>query len=139
LTITVEFRNKDRLFQALRQTVPAIDKEVRKALAQGGDEMVAKVKSMVPVDRGDLRDSVEWKWTKATENQFSRSPQIIVQEGADKRGEDAFYARWVEFGTPNTPRQPHFFPAYRLLKRKIKGRITRSITKAIKKAGFGAK
>ena len=99
MTISVKFRNKDKLFQGLRKTVPAIDKQIRKDLAQGGAEMVDKVKSMVPVDRGDLKDSVEWKWTKATQGSVSRSPAIVVQEGADGIGDDAFYARWVEFGS----------------------------------------
>lgn len=136
MTLTVKFRNKDKLFQALRQTVPAIDGEVRKALAESGDEMVDKVRSLVPVDRGDLRDSVEWNFTKQTQAQYSRSPAIIVQEGAETPNDDAFYARWVEFGTPETRKEPHFFPAYRLLRRKLKSRITRAMTKAIKKAGF---
>ena len=137
MTPIIEFRNKDRLFQRLRQTIPAMDKQIRDDLAASGDEMVAKVKSLVPRDKGDLEDSVEWKWTKATNAQSLRSPAIIVQEGADNASDDAFYARWVEFGTPNTPKQPHFFPAYRLLRRKIRGRISRGMTKVIKRAGFG--
>ncbi|MFG1465260.1 HK97-gp10 family putative phage morphogenesis protein [Xanthobacter sp. DSM 24535] len=76
-------------------------------------------------------------------------------------GDDAaFYARWVEFGTKSssakpsrrnanyrrtvimtkalqahaaTPAQPFFYPAYRANRKKVKSRISRSITKAAKK------
>lgn len=136
MTVKVEFRNKDILFQKLVSTVPEIDENLRKALADGGDEMVEKAKTLVPFDKGDLKDSIEWNWTKKTQEDNARSPAIVISAGSQQRNDPEFYARWVEFGTVNTPRQPYFFPAYRLLRRKIRGRMTRAMSKAIKKAGF---
>lgn len=128
----MKWRNKDRLFANLRNTVPAIDSELRGELADGGDELVEKAKSFAPEDSGDLRDSIRWEWTKSTTLFASKSPAIRFLAGSKK----AFYARWVEF---NHPRQPFFFPAYRLLRRRIKGRMSRALTRAIKKSGFGTK
>ena len=135
MSVEVKFRNKDKLFQSLKNTVPEVDKNLRDALAQGGDEMVQQAKSFVPKDEGDLLNSIEWEWTQNTQASDSRSPAIIVMAGDDKGGK-ADHAMHVELGTVKMARQPYFFPAYRLLKRKIKGRLTRSMTKAIKAAGF---
>lgn len=156
MTVTVKFRNKDRLFQALRKTVPAIDKELRAALEQSGEEMVAKARSFAPFDDGDLHKSIGWAFTKSTQANADKSPAILVFAGEERAksgilgrlrlffglggrrptGTGAFYARFVEFGTPDTPRQPFFFPAYRLLRSRIRGRLSRAMTKAIKRAGF---
>lgn len=138
MSVTIKFRNKDRLFQSLRNTVPAIDAELRKALSDSGEEMVAKASQLVPVDEGDLRKSIKWSWTRNTQASSQRSPAIVVEAGGES-SDPAYYGRFVEFGTPDTPKQPFFFPAFRLLRKKIRSRLTRAVTKAIKKAGFGTK
>jgi HK97 gp10 family phage protein len=135
--MAIKVRNKDRLFQALRKSVPAVDAELRSALAKAGDQFVNTAARLVPVDEGDLRESIEWKPTKATAENGSRSPAIVIQAGADKPGDEAFYVRFVEFGTPSSPKQPFFFPAYRLMRRKIRGMLSRAMGKAIKKSGLG--
>lgn len=47
-------------------------------------------------------------------------------------GTDVRYPHLVEYGTSNTPAQPFFWPAYRLLKKRIRNRIKRSISKAVR-------
>jgi HK97 gp10 family phage protein len=135
--MAIKVRNKDRLFQALRKSVPAVDAELRTALAKAGDEFVNTASRLVPVDEGDLRDSIQWKPTKATQADSRRSPAIVIQAGADQPGDEAYYVRFVEFGTPETPKQPFFFPSYRLLRRKIRGMLSRAMGRAIKKSGLG--
>lgn len=54
--------------------------------------------------------------------------RAIVSAGAG----NAFYARWVEFGTIKTAARPFFFPVYRARRKKIRAAINRSINKAIK-------
>jgi HK97 gp10 family phage protein len=46
--------------------------------------------------------------------------------------ERAFYARWVEFGTVKMVGRPFFFPAYRAVRRRVRGRLTRATRKAAK-------
>lgn len=138
MSVKLELRNKGSFFRALNATVPAINKELRAALAQAGDEMAQKAQQLVPVDEGELRGTIEWDYTRKTKADNSLSPAIVVLAGGEK-GQPGEHARHVEFGTHDTVKQPYFFPAYRLLRRKIRGRLTRSMTKAIKAAGFGKK
>ena len=135
--MAIKVRGKDRLYQALRKSVPAVDAELRGALAKAGDDFVKTASRLVPVDEGELRKSIQWKPAKATQADSSRSPAIVIQAGADQPGDDAFYVRFVEFGTPETPKQPFFFTAYRLMRRKIRGMLSRAMTRAIKKSGLG--
>lgn len=156
MSVKLTVRNKDKLFASLKRTAPAIDAELRAALAQSGDEMVDKARSLAPEDDGDLIRSIGWGFTRNTQSNASRSPAIVVTAGGERgtasvfqkfrlffgmggkqpSNEGAFYARFVEFGTPDAPKQPFFFPAYRMLRSKLRGRLSRAVGKAIKKAGF---
>jgi HK97 gp10 family phage protein len=160
--------NKDRLLRKFRRLPGAVRTAVREALEQSADELVAMMKSLVPVDEGDLRDSIGWTWGKPPSGTISvgevaeafggEEYRITVYAGNDK----AYHARFVEFGTqagkrggrvssrrsrsgtrrshrthPGTAAQPFFFVSYRALKRRIKGRITRKVNKAIKRIANG--
>lgn len=127
-----------------RKFVYKIPREVRKAtrdaLEKGANEIVTFAKSLVPVDKGELRDSIGWTWgdppkgsiTLAKSRSIGRGERITIYAGNDK----VFWARWQEFGTQFIAAQPFFFVSYRLLKRRVKGRVTRSMKKAIR---IGAK
>lgn len=112
--------------------------EIRKALEQSAEEIVKLAKSLVPVDHGDLQMSISWTWGDAPKGSMvigSMAPskysdlRITIYAG----GRDAFYARWIEFGTTKMKAQPFFLPAYRANKKSAKSRISRSITRAAKK------
>lgn len=89
---------------------------------------------MVPVESGALRDSIGWTWGDAPSGAISLGKakagrlSITIYAG----GGEAFYAWFQEFGTVNMPANPFFFPSYRKLRRKAKGRVTRKINKAIR-------
>lgn len=126
-----------------------IKKEARVALATGADEMVELAKSFVPVRTGKLRDSITWRYGEAEKIAYSQglgaNHELAVVISAGNKG--ARHAHLVEFGTtphtnkgkfkgashPGTAASPYFYPSYRLLKRRMKSRVTRSINKAIKK------
>lgn len=153
----------------LNKKVAAIPKRVearaKAAMEKGADELVAMMKRLVPVDDGDLRDSIGWTWGNAPKGSV-----VLAESGADSRGlkitvyagnEKAYYARWVEFGTaphnvalgggtvagvkqaaagegnghPGSKAQPFFFPSYRSLKKRIRARIRRETAKAFKFQG----
>jgi HK97 gp10 family phage protein len=94
------------------------------------------MKRLVPVDKGDLRDSIGWTWGEvpAGAAQFFKSrggdPDLTatIYAGDDK----AFYARLVEFGTVKTGEHPYFFPSYHANKKRAKRRIKRAATEAAK-------
>jgi HK97 gp10 family phage protein len=110
------------------------------------------MKSLVPVLKepdarrraGALRDSIGWTWGKAPKGatvvatakaNLGGDLTITIYAGSRDKGlgaDDAFYARWVEFGTQKMPAQPYFYVSYRANKKKVKSRVRRAITKAAK-------
>jgi len=141
----------------LNKKVAAIPKRVevkaRAAMEKGADELVDMMKRFVPVDDGDLRDSIGWTWGAAPKGSV-----VLAESGADSRGlkitiyagnEKAYYARWVEFGTaphvnggqfpgtqnPGSRAQPFFFPSWRALRKRIRARVRRETAKAFKFTG----
>lgn len=137
MSVSIKLRRKDEYYAALRQFIPALEQELKAGMAKAADQFVARAKQYAPVDEGDLRNSIKWDWTRKTKQGAGRVPAIIVQAGAEGRSDPAFYARWVEFGTPTTPKQPFFFPAYRLARRSIRSAMSRAMSRAMKKAGIG--
>lgn len=135
----VKVLNVDRLNRKLAALPAAVKVEIRPALEKSADEIAALARRLVPVDSGDLRDSIGWTWGTA--------PRGAISLGTVKAGDltitvyagnsEAFYARWVEFGTVKTSAQPFFYPAYRAMRKRAKSRIKRAGTKAAKKVAAG--
>lgn len=124
--VGVKVLKRDRLFSKLRKLAPDTDREVAKAVAKGAEEVAATAKQLAPVATGELRDSIGWQMNKSRMN-------IVATISAD-----ALHARWVEFGTKggvlgSQPAQPFMFPAYRLLRKRVRNRIGRAIGKAARK------
>lgn len=149
--MTIEGLN--RLSKKLKVTIPAVAHEaVQKALEASADEAVSTMKRLAPLDTGDLQMSISWTWGDAPKGAI-----VLARSNRARRdgaritifagGKDAYYARFVEFGTnahiaggkfagaliPAIPAQPFFFPGWRLVRRKVKGRVTREITKQMKR------
>lgn len=137
----------DRLRRRLTQTIPAhLEKATAAAMEQGAEEIVAMMRRLVPVDSGALRDSIGWTWgdaptgamvlgkSKAVGGDGRKVITIYAGTRDKKLGDlDAFYVRFVEFGTQKGAKaQPFFFPSYRALRKRVRGRITRQMRKAIK-------
>lgn len=116
--------------------LPQIAKdEIRAALAKSADEIVRLAKSLVPVNTGALRDSIGWTWGRAPKGSLAIAEAnvggltLTVFAGND----EAFWARWVEFGTVKMAKQPYFFVSYRAQRKSTRSRVSRAITKAAKK------
>ncbi|MCO5159816.1 MAG: HK97 gp10 family phage protein [Mesorhizobium sp.] len=108
--------------------------KMRAALQASAQEVVAAQKSVAPVDDGDLRDSIR---TEAGDHPL----QILVTAGGEattrpvRDGVDASYdySLGQEFGWSDNPEgNPFFFGPYRLLKRRVVGRVTRAGRRAIR-------
>lgn len=126
-------RNKMAALPAL------IEKRGAEALEKSADEIVAMMKRLVPVDRGDLRDSVGWTWGDAPKGSFTllksrrgdfayKGMRITIYAG----DEVAFYAHMIEFGTVKMAAHPFFYVSYRSLKKRTRNRIARATRKALK-------
>jgi len=136
--ITVEVRGKDQLFRALNKSIPGVNQELKAELAKTGEEFAGTARRFAPRGvTGELLASINWVWTKNTQADNSRSPAIVVMAGATPENSDPYYAHFVEFGTENTPKQPFFFPAYRIVRKRFNARVAAAIRRAKKKAGLG--
>lgn len=124
--------------------MPQVAKDqIRQALEAAADEIVEMAKSLAPVDDGDLRKSIGWTYGKVpkgaislgkvAERKITGDLTITIFAG----NSEAFYARWVEFGTQKMAAQPFFYASYRANKKRARSRIRRSITKAARKAASG--
>lgn len=148
-------KNLERLQKKLNR-LPAIAKDrIRQAMEQAANEIVTLAKSLVPSDTGALRDSIGWTWgrapkgamTIASVNMTGGDLTITIYAG----NSDAFYARWVEFGTkqhvaggkfagatiPSQPARPFFYVSFRARRKSVKSRISRAINKAAKEVAAG--
>lgn len=123
----------DRLRQRLRAMPAPVKEAIGGALEKNADELVAMQTRLAPVDDGILRDSIEANPASGAGRTGVKAEfglAIHVTAG----GGDAFYARWVEFGTRSgKPARPFFFPAYRALRRRMKSRVSRAQNRAIKR------
>ncbi len=137
--------------------LPAVAKaRIREAMEQGADEIVSMMRSLVPTDSGDLRDSIAWTYGRAPKGALTLGK--VQSVGGDLTitvyagNATAFYSRFVEFGTaahtaggkfagatiPAVAASPFFFISYRANRKKVKSRITRAINKAAKEVAAGS-
>lgn len=137
------------------QKIPKrIETEARKVMEKSAREIVAQMKLVAPVlqepDRrrrpGALRDSIDWTWGDAPGGTVSigtvapskdSKTKITIYAGSrdkSKGKDDAFYARWVEFGTVKMPAQPYFWPTYRANRDLARRRIRAAVKKAFQKS-----
>lgn len=133
----------------LNRKLAAMPVEARKAIGEaidkGANEIIALQKSAAPVDDGALQASIRKRrggrgiagdlkgeaGLSVTITAGGAATTRPVREGASATYD---YALAQEFGTQKMPANPFFFPAYRLLKKRVKGRITRATTKAARAA-----
>lgn len=152
-------KNLDKLRAKMRALPTEVRKGMTDALALSGEEITARQRALAHSKRtansigyvfGDAPPSAKLGGAKG--RQKPSAAQIEASRG-DLRitifaGDDeAFWARWDEFGTaphpqggmfkgtmhPGTPARPFFFAPYRAGRKRVKGRVSRSITKAAKK------
>jgi len=138
-------------------------------MAAQAERLVQLMKAKCPVNAdpppqaGLLRDSIGWTFgeppTKrglmgSVRTRPGNSNEIIANVYAGNN--EAFYARWVEFGTqahsigkgadisrskrqsrggqhPGSPAQPFFWPSYRLLKNSMRAAVKQKLISAIEK------
>lgn len=105
-------------------------------MAKGAGEIVAMAKGLAPVDDGTLRDSIGWTWGDAPKGAITLATSAATDGGLRitiyAGNSEAYYARFVEFGTQKMKPIPYFFPSYRALKTRTERRISREMKKAIK-------
>lgn len=134
----VRFVNKARFFRKLQSTVPAIGNELRLTNAKSAQGMVASAVRLAPRgETGNLQASIRWgKGSGPTAYIVEAGGPLTTKPVRDGASTHYDYALAIEFGAHKRTAQPFFWPAYRLNRKTFKGRISRGIRKALKKAGF---
>lgn len=157
-----------RLQKKLAALPVAVKEDIAKAMEQGAQEIVEFAQRLVPTDELVLYESIGWTWGDPPRGSIvlgrsRRRPgdglRITIFAGND----EAFYARWVEFGTqphnvargggtvsgrrqlarggglghPGARAQPFFFPAFRASRKRVRSRITRATNAAARKQARG--
>jgi HK97 gp10 family phage protein len=124
----------------LRKRLEAIPVAVRQAVAptlvKAAEELAGAMKSAAPVDKGDLRDSIEVTppgqstppYSQPGGSRIAGATEVLVTAG----NEDVRYAHLQEYGSIHNEAQPFFWPIYRLLKKREANRIKRAIGKAVR-------
>lgn len=133
-----------RLERRLRAIPKNIVSAATPALLKQANEMAATMKQLVPVDTGDLRDSIEVTPPNASTPPFSQPGGAMVVPATTVAitagGEEVRYAHLVEhghkasgFSSVDVPAHPFFWPAVRLHQKKAKKAIKAAIGRAVKK------
>lgn len=128
--------NSDQLarLNARMVAVPiAVKLAVLPALEKDADELIVRQRQLAPQDDGDLKNSIR---KEAGEGGLS----IKVVAGGDlttravRDGASATYDYAIaqEYGTAKMDPSPFFWPAFRLLRKRINNRIKRAIGAAVK-------
>lgn len=149
-------RKKDKVRQKLIAMVPKVGVNLENAMREGANEIAGLARRYAPVETGQLRDSINAHviddYDSRADQQIQTSFQVTLQKGK-RRGLTVsraaraietqawgifahFKWRFVEFGTVDTRAQPFMFPAYRVLRKRVRSRISRAIGKAIRESGF---
>jgi HK97 gp10 family phage protein len=140
--------------------------EIRSAMEATAGQIVALAKSLAPKESHALERSIGWTWGqpprgsitlgKVARSALGKQLTITIYAGDD----EAFYARWVEFGTaphslasgadvgrskrqdggaqhPGAAAHPFFFPAYRANRKEAKRKVRAATRRAAKRVAAG--
>ena len=148
------FKGRQALKRKFQELPAAVVEAAREGLAAGAQDIVDMQKRLAPVDRGDLRDSIAWRFgddANQIKHAFGagrltkkRNPVSVRITAGNARVRTAHL---VEFGTaphtvggifagaqhPGTKPQPFFYPAYRARKKAAAAKVKRAVNRAAKK------
>lgn len=150
MPIKVTLMGRARLERQIQALPKALRDLLKADMEKYAQQFVDKLKTVVPVDTGELRDSIGWTWgcapKKSTALATAKSSlgsglTITIYAGNEStlvksaKGRRPYLQKaWiVEFGTSKMPARPYFRPLWKLERRKIRSKMKRAATRAIKK------
>jgi len=139
-----------RVQRRLDKIPKEIKLQVKRQMEQEANQIVAAMKGAVPVDTGALRNSIGWKWGRAgkgqtaiaqAKNALGGEMVLTIYAGNKstlKAGENNRYqqqlARLIEFGTQHMAKRPFFYGTWRMMRKRTRGNVRKSVDKAVKAA-----
>lgn len=137
--------NSEAVTRRFRALPDELQKGVQKSVVRGAEDVADQARALAP-GGSELQDSIMVagpgkkvvRRGKTSETLGPMQALVLV---------DAWYARFVEFGTkrhvnrgqfagtthPGTKARPFFWPAYRLTKKKVARRVKTAIGKALRR------
>lgn len=116
-----------------------VQQALRDAMEKSADDVVSMMKRLAPIDSGDLQMSISWTWGDPPKG------AVVVAQSEPGPGDlritifagnkEAYYARWIEFGTAEMRAQPFFYPSWRTKRRSVRARMARAMKKAVESEG----
>jgi HK97 gp10 family phage protein len=154
--VTAKVLRLKQLQKKLHRLPAKVKQRIREAMEKGADEIVGMMQNLVPIGSSmALHDSIGWTYGRAPKGAMTIGK--VQSVGGDLTitiyagNSEAFYARWVEFGTsghtaggkfagatiPAIPASPFFYVSFRANRRRVRSRISRAINKAAKEVAAG--
>lgn len=153
--VKVKFPDLERSLEKLRTVAPSLNEALLPVLQKSGDEVVDVAQTAAPKRRGRYARSINARPVDSVANfqdrnyvspatgkrvsRFASAKRLKIKNTAVSASVAVgIFAKWVwhfiEFGTVHNPAQPHLFPAFRLLRKRIVNRTRRAMGAAIKGA-----
>ncbi|MGV2128120.1 HK97 gp10 family phage protein [Agrobacterium vitis] len=149
--------NLAKLDRKLKRLPDVAKTHVRSEMGKVADTIVSMMKSLVPKVDGALRDSIGWTWGKAPQgasvvavakSTLGSDLTITIYAGST----EAYYARWVEFGTaahinggmfkgsknPGTNARPYFYVSWRANKKSAVRAVRKATRESARKVAAGS-
>lgn len=127
-----------RLNRRLNAIPKAVKNAVKPSLEKSGHDLVGAMRALAETSRdtGDLIDTIQVRPGGQSTPPYSQpGGSKVVPENAvavTAGNSKVRYPHLVEYGTTKMKAEPFFWPAYRLLKKRLQGRIKRGIGKAVR-------
>lgn len=139
---TVRVAGLKELGERMKGVSEDVNRRIGRAAVAAGAKVIAdSARTKAPVDTGNLRKNIITKRLPPGESQLTSEYIVTVRKGKitkkqkDRGIKDAFYGRFVEFGTAKTPAQPFLRPAYDENKEKAVEAIKERIATRLAKVG----
>lgn len=123
------FTNRDRLRRRMKGIPVGVRKALKAQNAINAADLVAVQKTFAAASFSDPTGQLQ-----ATIKHQDVSDSTRISQRVTAGGSGTPYAAWVEFGTSKNGARPFFWPAYRLMKRRMKARMSRAAKKAVQEA-----
>jgi len=126
----------ERFARRLNAIPTAVKQAVQPALIKSGEELASAMQTLAPEDTGALKKSIVVtppghatpSHSQPGGSRVAGENEVLVTAGNDR----VRYAHLVEYGTAKAKDHPYFWPAFRLLRKRIQNRTKRTIGKAVR-------
>lgn len=129
-------RSAEHIKRVLAAVPKAAKAAIQPAIDQGANELVGRMRYLAPKDEGDLQRSIrveqgprELSATVKAGGPLTTKPVRKAEKG---NAPEYDYALGVEYGTEEMAARPFYWVSVNTLSKRIRRRIDRAISKAVK-------